>query len=97
VVREHQELLFISQTGMVQRTGVRGISRMGRATQGVKVMNVRDDTVSAVALVVENESEFAAGVAENGNGAAPSDDGAAPTLEAELDEADDVTANGSSE
>src|SRR5919205_567751 len=37
IVREHQELLFISQTGMVQRTGVRGISRMGRATQGVKV------------------------------------------------------------
>jgi len=68
IVREHQELLFISQSGMVQRTGVRGISRMGRATQGVKVMNVRDDTVSAVALVVENETEFAAGVAENGNG-----------------------------
>ena len=26
VVREHQELVFISQNGMVQRTGVRGIS-----------------------------------------------------------------------
>ena len=26
VVREHQELVFISQYGMVQRTGVRGIS-----------------------------------------------------------------------
>ena len=25
VVREHQELVFISQEGMVQRTGVRGI------------------------------------------------------------------------
>ena len=43
IVREHQELLFISQNGMVQRTSVRGISKMGRATQGVKVMNVRDD------------------------------------------------------
>src|SRR4051794_26501462 len=42
IVREHQELLFISQEGMVQRTGARGISRMGRATQGVKVMNVRN-------------------------------------------------------
>jgi DNA gyrase subunit A len=77
VVREHQELLFISQTGMVQRTSVRGISRMGRATQGVKVMNVRgDDSVSAVALVVESETDFAAGVSENGGG--PSEDGAAP-------------------
>ena len=67
VVREHQELLFISQEGMVQRTGVRGISRMGRATQGVKVMNVRgDDIVSAVALVVESEPDLTADVAENG-------------------------------
>jgi DNA gyrase subunit A len=57
VVREHQELVFISQNGMVQRTSVRGINRYGRASQGVKVMNIRDDdTVSAVALIVESES-----------------------------------------
>src|SRR5437763_549788 len=40
VVREHQELIFISQTGMVQRTGVRGISQQGRPAQGVRVMNL---------------------------------------------------------
>ena len=40
VVREHQELVFISQNGMVQRTGVRGINQYGRASQGVRVMNV---------------------------------------------------------
>jgi DNA gyrase subunit A len=56
IVREHQELLFISQNGMVQRTSVSGISEMGRATQGVKVMNIKDDDrVSAVALVVESQ------------------------------------------
>jgi len=98
VVREHQELLFISQSGMVQRTGVRGISRMGRATQGVKVMNVRDDTVSAVALVVESESEFAAGVAENGNGSLPNGGGVSPTPELQGDsESDDGSPNGSPE
>ena len=43
VVREHQELVFISQNGMVQRTSVRGINRYGRASQGVRVMNIRDD------------------------------------------------------
>src|SRR5436309_6131121 len=43
VVREHQELVFISQNGMVQRTSVRGINRYGRASQGVRVMNLRDD------------------------------------------------------
>ncbi len=57
VVREHQELVFISQNGMVQRTSVRGINRYGRASQGVRVMNIRDDDqVSAVALVVESEA-----------------------------------------
>jgi DNA gyrase subunit A len=61
VVREHEELVFISQNGMVQRTGVRGINRYGRAAQGVKVMNLREgDEVSAVALVVETEAEEAA-------------------------------------
>ena len=29
--REHQELVFISQNGMVQRIAVRGINRYGRA------------------------------------------------------------------
>ena len=60
-VREHQDLLFISQNGMVQRTNAGGISQMGRATQGVKVMNLRDDDrVSALALVVESSADVAA-------------------------------------
>ena len=61
IVREHQDLLFISQNGMVQRTNAGGISQMGRATQGVRVMNVKDDDrVSAVALVVESSADVAA-------------------------------------
>src|SRR3954470_3347080 len=61
VVREHQELVFISQNGMVQRTAVRGINKYGRASQGVKVINLRDgDRVSAVALVVESDASSAA-------------------------------------
>ncbi len=63
VVREHQELVFISQNGMVQRTSVRGINRYGRSSQGVRLMNLReDDQVSAVALVVESEAATAAPV-----------------------------------
>jgi DNA gyrase subunit A len=58
VVREHEELVFISSGGMVQRTSVRGINRYGRASQGVRLMNLRDeDVVSAVALVVEGDEE----------------------------------------
>jgi DNA gyrase subunit A len=54
VVREHEGLVFISEGGMVQRTSVKGINRYGRNSQGVKVMNVRDDDrVRAIARVVE--------------------------------------------
>ncbi len=80
VVREHQELVFISQNGMVQRTSVRGISRYGRASQGVTLMNLReDDQVSAVALVVESEAETGAPAVELTDG-----DGAAATVDLDV-------------
>ncbi|HEX6205325.1 MAG TPA: DNA gyrase subunit A [Solirubrobacterales bacterium] len=79
IVSEHQDLLFISQNGMVQRTPASGISQMGRATQGVKVMNIKDDDrVSAVALVVESEE------AEDVP-ATPEDNGQEPLAEASPD------------
>jgi DNA gyrase subunit A len=65
IVREHHDLVFISQAGMVQRTAVRGISKQGRPAQGVRVMNLReDDRVSAVALVMETTADTAAAVQE---------------------------------
>jgi DNA gyrase subunit A len=63
IVREHHDLVFISQSGMVQRTSVKGISRQGRPAQGVRLMNLReDDTVSAVALVMETTQDTSAEV-----------------------------------
>ncbi len=83
IVNPHQDLLFISHLGMVQRTGVEGISRLGRATQGVRVMNMKEeDRVSAVALVVESE--------DNG---APVEE---PAAQAELD-GDSPSADGSAD
>src|SRR4051794_29531926 len=94
VVKVGQELIFISQTGMVQRNAVAGISRMGRPTQGVRVMNLKKgDRVSAVALVVESESS-------NGNGAsatAASVEDDAPTLESVAEEAAAAEAEGNGE
>jgi DNA gyrase subunit A len=96
VVREGQELIFISQTGMVQRNAVEGISRMGRPTQGVRVMNLKKgDRVSAVALVVESENGNG-----NGNGAgatgAPVED-ELPTAENVAEEAAAAEAAGNGE
>jgi DNA gyrase subunit A len=63
IVREHHDLVFISQNGMVQRTSVRGISKQGRPAQGVRVMNLReDDQVSAVAPVMETATDTSAEV-----------------------------------
>jgi DNA gyrase subunit A len=94
VVREGQELIFISQTGMVQRNAVSGISRMGRPTQGVRLMNLKKgDRVSAVALVVESSET-------NGNGAsAPvaAIEDEAPTAESVAEEAAAAEAAGNGE
>jgi DNA gyrase subunit A len=69
VVREHQELVFISVGGMVQRTSAGGISQQGRSATGVRVMNLKDeDLVSAVALVVDTGEENGT----EANGAGPS-------------------------
>ncbi len=58
VVREHQELVFISVGGMVQRTAAGGISQQGRSATGVRAMNLKDeDLVSAVAVVVDTEDD----------------------------------------
>src|SRR5262245_8530171 len=78
VVREHEDLVFISQNGMVQRTGVRGINQYGRSAQGVRVMNLREgDEVSAVAMVVETEA------ATYGDAEAGEDDGVVDAIQAE--------------
>jgi DNA gyrase subunit A len=67
VVRDHQELLFISVGGMVQRTSAAGISRQGRAATGVRAMNLKeDDLVSAVALVMDTAEDDGSDPADPG-------------------------------
>ncbi|MEG0324330.1 MAG: DNA gyrase C-terminal beta-propeller domain-containing protein, partial [Raoultibacter sp.] len=51
IVRSTDELMIISEEGIVVRTGCMGISQLGRSTQGVRVMNVAEnDKVTAVAI-----------------------------------------------
>jgi DNA gyrase subunit A len=57
VVRENHEIMLQSRDGVVIRMRADEIQRYGRATQGVRVMNMReDDVVSAVARMVVSES-----------------------------------------
>ena len=51
-------LVLISQGGQILRTSVTGIRTIGRATMGVKVMDLgEDDRLMAVAKIVEEEDE----------------------------------------
>jgi DNA gyrase subunit A len=96
IVREHHELVFISQAGMVQRTGVRGISKQGRPSQGVKVMNLReDDRVSAVALVMETDTaaQVQADLADGSDVVAADIDVPAPAADSAAPPADDDAGN----
>jgi DNA gyrase subunit A len=56
VVKSNQELLAISTEGVVIRVSIEGIPRIGRTTQGVKIMNLREgDSVAAIAMMVADE------------------------------------------
>jgi DNA gyrase subunit A len=87
-VREGQELLLISQMGQVIRITVSGIRRMGRSTEGVRLMVVGDDDrVCGVAQVEEgtsdsdegsDEIEGVGGAEEAGVTPEPAGDGSLP-------------------
>ena len=57
VVRDNHEIVLQSRDGVVIRMRADEIQRYGRATQGVRVMNMHEgDIVSAVARMVVSES-----------------------------------------
>lgn len=56
IVEENDEIMIITEEGVVVRTPVSGVSQLGRSTQGVHVMNVAGkDKVSAVATSTTTE------------------------------------------
>ena len=67
IVFEDDEIMIMSEEGVVVRTPVSGISELGRSTQGVRVMNVADkDRVTAVAI--SNRSKKKRGAKADGAG-----------------------------
>ena len=64
-VHENEELLVITQQGKILRTAAADIRTIGRATQGVRVMDLgEDDSVVSVALVERDEEVVASGPEE---------------------------------
>jgi len=68
-VDEDDQLIVITQKGMIIRMNIEDIKVIGRATQGVKVINIKDgDQVVAVARLVERDPSI-----ESQNGEAEED------------------------
>jgi len=63
-VTDEDELMMITAKGQIQRIRAADVSQVGRNTQGVRVMNLRDgDSLVAIKAVPRDETED-----ENGNG-----------------------------
>jgi len=58
-VAEGDDLMIINRSGIAIRLGVDTLRVMGRATQGVRLINIKDDdSIAAVAKVVNDEDEI---------------------------------------
>ena len=58
MVTEDQDLMIITRSGLTIRMAVADINQTGRATQGVKLINIKDkDSIAAVSVVSGKEEE----------------------------------------
>ncbi|WP_059050458.1 DNA gyrase subunit A [Paenibacillus senegalimassiliensis] len=58
VVKDEEDLMIITSSGTLIRTSMEGVSTMGRNTQGVKLINIReDDSVATVCRSDKSEEE----------------------------------------
>ena len=65
-VTEENDLMIITRSGLTIRMAVTDIRIAGRATQGVKLINIREgDSIAAVSPVAKNEEEAQAAESEN--------------------------------
>jgi len=59
-VSDNDDLMIINKSGIAIRMEVSSLRVMGRATQGVKLINLKDtDSIAAVAKVVNNDEDVA--------------------------------------
>jgi DNA gyrase subunit A len=57
IVTDEEDLMIITESGTLIRISVAGISRMGRNTQGVKLIHIReDDSVASVTRVEKSDA-----------------------------------------
>lgn len=66
-VTEDNDLLIITQSGLIIRMAVSDIAQSGRNTQGVKLINIRDnDSIASVSVVAKSEEDEQPAAPKNG-------------------------------
>ena len=56
-VEEDKDLMLIADNGVIIRTPINGISQIGRVSQGVKIMRLREDAKLVAFAITEHEEE----------------------------------------
>jgi len=89
-VSDQDEIVLITRKGVVNRQAANQIRVIGRATQGVRLVNLdKGDSVVDVARIIPEDPEEEAGDEFGAEGAAPAADGAeaeAGVVETGIDE-----------
>jgi DNA gyrase subunit A len=67
-VTDNDDLMIINKSGIAIRLAVENLRTMGRATQGVKLINLKgNDSIAAVAKVMRDEEDEDSEIVENTN------------------------------
>ena len=75
IVNESEDIMIISNNGTIIRMHVSDISKIGRNTQGVRVMRLKGSTVATVAIAPREEEETETEEAEPVSGEEVSEEG----------------------
>ena len=58
LVEENKDIIIMTTSGITMRMGLNQIPKLGRVTQGVKLINLKDEQLVATASLVEKETEI---------------------------------------
>ena len=91
IVSEDQDIMIISVNGTIIRMHVSDISKIGRDTQGVRVMRLKDSEVATVAVAPREEDEEESAEMSEETPAQPSDTGAESPATEESEETENAS------
>ena len=65
IIKDNQDLMIITNSGMIIRLPLDQISQLGRVTQGVRLINLKDNQHVSTISIVDKEEEITEALEEN--------------------------------